>query len=456
MNPLLAQTESPLLDVLFLVNWNTRIVVLGVTLLGAAGGLVGTFILLRKRALIGDAVSHATLPGIVCAFFIAVALGFEGRSMPVLLTGALGGGLLGIAAMELLTRAGRISQDAALGIVLSTFFGTGVALLGIAQQLSTASVAGLESFIYGKTASMLSSDAALIAIVAGGCGLACLLFFKELRLVCFDPQFARGRGISSWKIDLLLMSLVVAVVIVGLQAVGLVLVIAILVIPAAAARFWTDSTGRMLGISAGLGAGGAWIGAALSATAPRLPSGALVVLVLAGLFTLSLAFGRRRGLLRQVVVTRRRGRRIRREHVLRATLECLELTGENACPLSAIADRRGWELRQAASAVSDLLRTGLATQQRPGGEAVIELTPSGLREARQVVRRHRLWEHYLIQHANFDSGHVDRGADELEHLLPHDIIEQLESELGSQTEVASLPESPHRIATTSDPPGERP
>ena len=456
MNLLLSQSASPLLDVLFLVNWNTRIVVLGVTLLGAAGGLVGTFILLRKRALVGDAVSHATLPGIVIAFFIASALGFEGRSMPVLLAGALGGGLLGIAAMESLTRFGRLSQDAALGIVLSTFFGTGVALLGIAQQLSTASVAGLESFIYGKTASMLSSDAILIASVAGGCGLACLLFFKELRLVCFDPQFARGRGISSWKLDLLLMGLVVAVVMVGLQAVGLVLVIAILVIPAAAARFWTDSTSRMLAISAGLGAAGAWIGAALSATAPRLPSGALVVLVLAGLFVLSLAFGRRRGLLRQLVVSRRRSRRIRREHVLRATLECLELTDEDNCRLDAIAERRGWELRQAASAVSDLLRAGLATQQRPAGESLIKLTPTGLREAREVVRRHRLWEHYLIQHAQFDSGHVDRGADELEHLLPPDIIEQLESELGTQTERTPLPKSPHQIATTSDPSGTRP
>ena len=201
-------------------------------MLGAAGGMVGTFMLLRKRALIGDAVSHATLPGIVIAFFIATALGAEGRSMGILLAGALAAGLVAIGLIQFLSQVARISQDSALGIVLSCFFGTGVALLGIAQQYSTASVAGLESFIYGKTASMLAQDAALIAVVAGGSGIICLLFFKELRLVCFDTQFAQGRGMSTLSLDLLLMGLVVAVVIVGLQAVGIVLVIAILVIPA--------------------------------------------------------------------------------------------------------------------------------------------------------------------------------------------------------------------------------
>ena len=445
MNLLLAQTDSPWLDVLFLVNWNTRIVVLGVTLLGAAGGVVGTFMLLRKRALIGDAISHATLPGILIAFFIAGALGFEGRSLPVLLAGALVGGLLGIAAIEFLTKVARISQDAALAIVLSTFFGTGVALLGIAQQLSTASVAGLDSFIYGKSATMRSSDALLIAIVAGSCGLACILFFKELRLNCFDPQFARGRGISTLKLDLLLMGLVVAVVLVGIQAVGLVLVIAILVIPAAAARFWTDSTSRMVLISAGLGALGAWLGAAASATAPRLPSGALVVLALAGLFALSLVLGRRRGLLREAVRRRRRTRRVRHEHALRATLECIEVTGEETCTLRAIANRRGWEPGQARSALAGLLRIGLAIRQQGPDGVLVKLTPSGVREAREVVRRHRLWEHYLMRHAHFDPGHVDRGADELEHLLPTGLVDQLESELGTVTRLPPLPDSPHRI-----------
>lgn len=440
-----ATASEHLLDLLFLANWNTRIVVLGVVMLGAAGGVVGSFMLLRRRVLIGDAVSHATLPGIAIAFLLATGLGFEGRSMPVLLVGALGAGLLGIAAIQLLNHGRRVSHDAALGVVLSTFFGTGVALLGVAQQHPSASVAGLESFIYGKTASMLQADAILIGAVALGTGAVCLLFFKEFRLVCFDPGFARGRGLSVLKLDLLLMSLVVSVVIVGLQAVGVVLVIAILVIPAASARFWTDSTGRMVLIAGGLGALGGWIGAVASAIAPRLPSGALVVLALGGLFLLSLSFGGRHGLLHQAIQTGRRTRRIRREHALRAILECLEVTTEEECTVEAVAERRGWETRQAQAAVRALDREGLAVIEHPGGETTVRLSESGRREAEAVVRRHRLWEHYLIRHARFDSGHVDRGADELEHLLPVDILEQLEAELSAEASASGLPSSPHRL-----------
>lgn len=444
-------TISSLMEILFLVNWNTRVVVLGVTMLGAVGGVVGTFMLLRKRALIGDAVSHATLPGIVIAFFIATALGAEGRTMWILLTGALVAGLLGILVLQFFSRVARISHDAALGIVLSCFFGTGVALLGIAQQTTMASVAGLDSFIYGKTASMLARDAVVIAIVAGGSGLVCLLFFKELRLVCFDAEYARGRGIPTLFLDLLLMALVLAVVIIGLQAVGAVLVIAILVIPAAAARFWTDSTGRMVLIAAGIGALGAWLGTAVSATAPRLPSGALVVLALGSLFVASLLLGRRRGLLQQAIMMARRTRRIRREHALRATMECLEVTSEDACSLRAVADRRGWERHQARRAMSSLVREGTVVETRDSDEPMFSLTPAGTRAAREVVRRHRLWEHYLITQANYDSGHVDRGADELEHLLPPSILEQLETEFGDESSPAPLPESPHLISPSDRP-----
>ena len=451
MTPTADGTASSLLDILFLVNWNTRIVVLGVTMLGAVGGVVGTFMLLRKRALIGDAVSHATLPGIVIAFFIATALGAEGRTMWILLTGALVAGLLGIFVIQFCSRIAGISHDAALGIVLSCFFGTGVALLGIAQQTTMASVAGLDSFIYGKTASMLAQDALMIAVVAGASALVCLLFFKELRLVCFDADYARGRGIPTVFLDLLLMGLVLAVVIVGLQAVGAVLVIAILVIPAAAARFWTDSTGRMVLIAAGIGALGSWLGTAISATAPRLPSGALVVLALGALFAVSLLLGRRRGLLQQAIMMARRNRRIRREHALRATMECMEMASEDSCSLQAVADRRGWERHQARRAMTSLVREGTVTETRGSGESMFRLTPGGTRAAREVVRRHRLWEYYLIKHANFDSGHVDRGADELEHLLPPSILEQLETELSEETAPTPLPDSPHQITSLDQP-----
>jgi manganese/zinc/iron transport system permease protein len=442
--------ESAFLDVLVLANWNTRVVVLGVMTLGIAGGVVGTFMLLRRRALLGDALSHATLPGIVLAFLVASALGVGGKSHGILLLGALLSGILGIVAVHWLTRSGRLSEDSALGVVLSTFFGAGAALLGLAQQETSASAAGLETFIYGKTASMLVRDAVLfgaISITAIGC---CVVFFKELRLICFDPEFARGRGMRTGVYDFLLMSLVMAVVVIGLQAVGLVLVIAILVIPAAAARFWTNATGHMLLAAGFIGGLGGWLGTMLSALAPGLPAGAMVVLALGGIFLVSLLAGRRRGLLRRAIRLRRRALSMERDHALRAVWECLEHSGRSDCLSSQVGFRWGWATIRTAER---LQKAGLLVVEALGGDQRITFTPSGEREAASVVRRHRLWEHYLMRRADFDEQHVDRGADELEHLLPIDLLEELEKELDADTR-AMLP-SPHALRA-GEPGGEGP
>ncbi|MDE0839605.1 MAG: metal ABC transporter permease, partial [Kiritimatiellae bacterium] len=146
---------AQLLSVLQLQDYNTRVVVIGTVLLGIAAGMIGTFMLLRKRALMGDAVSHATLPGIGIAFLVMAAHGGTGRWLPGLLLGAVISGLIGMGSVLLVRSQSRLKEDAALGIVLSVFFGLGVAILGIIQQLSLGHAAGLESFIYGKTASML-------------------------------------------------------------------------------------------------------------------------------------------------------------------------------------------------------------------------------------------------------------------------------------------------------------
>ncbi len=255
--------------VLLLEDYNSRVVILGTTLLGLAAGIVGSFTLLRKRALMGDALSHATLPGIGLAFIIASALGADGKSLPVLLLGATVSGSLGVGGILMIRNLTRLKEDAALGIVLSVFFGAGISLLGVVQQMESGHAAGLEAFIYGKTASMGANDALLIAAAALSCVVACLLLFKEFKLLCFDEVFAGSRGMPILRLDMALMALVVTISIVGLQAVGLILMIALLVIPAAAARFWTERMGRMTFIAAALGATGGMLGAA---TAPCFPS----------------------------------------------------------------------------------------------------------------------------------------------------------------------------------------
>lgn len=287
---------SGLLEVLSLRDYNTRLVVVCSLLLGSACGPIGGYFLLRRRSLMGDVLSHATLPGVALSFLFSVWLGGDGKSLPLLLAGAALTGLLGCGAVQFIRSRTRIKEDAAMGIVLSVFFGLGIVLLGFIQSMPQGSAAGLESFIYGKTASMVRDDFLLLSGVAVVVLLVPFFLFKELRLLCFDQNYARVQGWPVAWLDALLLGLLTVIVVAGLQAVGLVLIIAFLVIPAASARFWTARLDCMLVLSACFGGACGWMGAALSALAPGLPSGALIVLVASSGFLFSLFFGLQRGL----------------------------------------------------------------------------------------------------------------------------------------------------------------
>ena len=195
-------------NVLILRDYNTRLVVICTMLLGCACGLMGGFLLLRKRSLMGDTLSHATLPGVGLSFMLLVALGGDGKSLPILLAGAGITGVIGCAAVLFIREQTRIKDDAAMGIVLSVFFGAGVAILGVIQTMPEGSAAGLESFIYGKTASMVMSDFQILVLVTV-CVITCsILLFKELRLLCFDEHFAAALGWPVKFLDILLLALI--------------------------------------------------------------------------------------------------------------------------------------------------------------------------------------------------------------------------------------------------------
>lgn len=294
---------------------NTLTVLAGATALGLSCGLVGTFLLLRRRALMADALAHATLPGVAGAFLIATLLGHSGRSLPVLLLGAIITGFIGVITIELITRNSRIKPDAAIAIVLGVFFGIGTVLLSFVQNSPAGARAGLDHFIFGKTALMLREDAILTGIIAVLVTLVCTLFFKELRLLAFDESFARGIGRRTKLLDALLLGLVAAVVVIGLQSVGLVLIVAMLVIPPAAARFWTRRLLPMACLSAFLGAASACIGVfasasnvAIASTPIKLPSGPTIVLTATILFLIGVVFGTEQGLVARMLLRRRQAR----------------------------------------------------------------------------------------------------------------------------------------------------
>lgn len=294
----------------FSAGYNTLIVTLGAIFLGWAGGTVGTFLLLRKRSLVSDALSHATLPGVGAAFLVMAYFGGSGRFLPGLLAGAALSAALGLWCVEWLMRNTRLQADAAIGAVLSAFFGFGVVLMTVIQSAQLGQQAGINSFLLGSTAGMLRSEAITLTALAIACALALHAMRRDFTLVAFDETFAAATGTDVRRTDLILMLLVGAVTVVGLRVVGLVLVIALLIIPPVAARFWTDRVERMVAISGGVGALSGYFGTALSASIPDLPTGPIIVLVATTLFSLSLLFAPKRG----AIAARARARAVARTY----------------------------------------------------------------------------------------------------------------------------------------------
>ena len=448
-------TWQELIRVLTLQDYNTRVVIIGATLLGLAAGLVGTFLLLRKRALLSDTISHATLPGIAIAFMVmSIYLG-DGKNLLGLIAGAALFSVIGTAAVMIIQNYTRLKDDAALGIVLSVFFGFGIALMGMATRMSTGNAAGLSSFIYGKTASMLFFHAMLIALAALAAIIFCLLFFKEFALICFDADYGAAQGWPVTRLDFLMMALVVGVTVIGLQAVGLILVVALLIIPAAAARFWTFSLKHMLWLSGLFGALSGMLGSGFSALMANLPAGAVIVLTASAIFLISMTLGSARGIVKMLTERARLRRRITRENLLRDLYEWFECTLAQgtgpetftyaACGTGPLPEelrrQRAWPLKVLRSAIK---RLKAANDIRFDENRRIVFTEQGIVAANEVVRKHRLWEAYLISHADVATGMVDLSADRIEHVLDEEIIRQLEA-LFPEAASKAPPKSPHTL-----------
>lgn len=279
------------------LGYNATLVTLGAAMLGIAAGATGVFLYLARRALVSDAIGHATLPGVVAGFLVMVALGGDGRFLPGLMAGAAVSAGLGLACVSWLTVRTRLHEDAAIGAVLSVFFGAGVVLLTVVQVLESGRQAGLETFLLGATAGMVRAEA--LSIAAGGALVLALvvLLRRPMVLAAFDPEHAAGQGINLRAVDLAMMGLALAITVVGLKVVGVVLIVALLIIPPVAARLWTERVGHVVLLAGLIGGLSGYLGAAVSATAPHLPTGPLIVLASFALFLVSLFCAPARGVL---------------------------------------------------------------------------------------------------------------------------------------------------------------
>ena len=401
---------------------NVRFVTLGSVLLAGSSAVVGCFTLLRKRALVGDAVAHAVLPGVCLAFILS------GTKNPlILLIGAFITGWLSLIIIDFITSRSRIKEDTAIGLVLSVFFGIGILLLTSIQHSGNAAQSGLDKFLFGKAASLVGEDLIIFSIVAVLLLAATILFYKELKLLCFDEVYAKTIGFPVRGLELLLTTLTVLAVVVGIQAVGVVLMAAMLITPAAAARFWTDKLGVMLVLAALMGAISGVSGAFVSYTAPAMPTGPWIVLIVSLIAIFSFAFAPKKGWIARIILQRRNKKRILEENLLKLLYQL----GENkqdfstSRPLQELLDKRAFPAKEATYGLAKLKSQGYL-EKKNGGWV---LTNEGITRGRRVVRLHRLWELYLTQYLHLASDHVHEDAETIEHIITPELEQRLLVEL---------------------------
>ncbi|MGZ0187894.1 MAG: metal ABC transporter permease [Alphaproteobacteria bacterium] len=375
-------------------GYNAAVVMLGLGALGAAAGPVGAFMILKRRPLLADAVAHATLPGVAAGFLLALALTGDGRQPVFLLAGAALAGAGAAGAMHWLKDGARIGEDAATAAALSVAFGIGVALLSLIQALPTGGQAGLNAYLLGQAATMTGAEAWTVALVGAGALLLLIVFFKELTAAAFDPIQAVAQGFPVRGLDLMTTGLMLVLVAAGLRAVGLVLILALLVTPAAAARFWTDRLPKLAVLAALFGGGGAYVGGALSAAAPGLPTGALIVAILSSIFVFSLAFAPRRGALAAAWRRFKLVRALARRDILKAIILGTPVK-------SGRARRLGW-----------FTEAGIATE-------------AGHAAASRWAIEERLRDRYLDDHPA-EAGRLGANLRPLAEILPRDVIADLE------------------------------
>jgi len=402
-----------------------RTAVVGCILMGISSGLLGGFIVVRRLALVGDTISHAVLPGIMMGYLWHLE-----KDPVALFVGAVIAGVLGAVFVSLIRQTTRIKQDAALGIVLGGFYALGILIKSIIQRGAGGDQSGLDDFLFGNAAALSSGDVILMAVVTGLALLLVGVFYRQFFVSSFDETFAESLGIPSQVFHYLLMVLLAFAIVVALQAVGAVLVSAMLIIPPATAYLLTDRLHRLLFLSAVIGVVASVGGAFFSFLSTGLPTGPFMIVSAAACFVVAFLFSPKHGVLPRVLRRREQSRRIQRENTLKAMYHLIEEDDDAAhdtrqVSVASLMARRGRDETEFDAEIAALVRHDLAHRQNGS----IELTESGWTRAQEIVRNHRLWELYLTNAADIASDHVHDDAEIIEHVIGAELVAELEKQL---------------------------
>ncbi len=407
-------------------NPNVWYVVAGCLLMSVSASVVGTFTFLQKKSLIGDAVAHSILPGICLAFIIG------GTKNPLyLVPGAFITGWLSIYLVDTIVHHSKIKQDTAISLILSVFFGIGIWLLTVIQHSGMADQSGLDAFLFGKAAALTSFDVYVFGGVAILLMLTVWAFYKEFQLLSFDKDFAQSIGYKTRLLELLLSSLTVLAIVTGIQAVGVVLMASLLIAPAATARFWTDRLPFMIGIAILISSFAGLVGATISYTAPHMPTGPWIVMVLSFAAIMTFVFAPQKGIWIKWIKQRRIRQLMLEENILKTFYYLTQKSGD--IPTAAfktidILHQRNMPSAQLDKGMEALIEEGYLEKAE---EQHYKLTKEGLQQGERVARLHRLWELYLTEYLRIAPDHVHDDAETIEHILTPELQARLETILGN-------------------------
>lgn len=336
-----------------LVNdYTLRTISLGTVVMGIVCGMLGCFAVLRKQSLLGDAISHAALPGIAIAFMLTRA-----KDPGILFAGAIISGITGTIWILGISSKTHLKTDTAMGIVLSVFFGFGMLLLTLIQKLPDANQAGLDKFLFGQAATIVVKDVILMAVVGGITIIILIIFWKEFKILAFDPQYAKTLGFNIKALDMMLTSLIVFAIVLGLQTVGVVLMSAMLLAPAAAARQWTDKLILMVLLASVFGAISGVAGTAVSASSEKIATGPVIVLIAVFIVLFSFVFSPGRGLLFRQIRYRQNRKNLRIDKALSQMYEFVSAHEDYSHPHSTniLNDFQGFQKKCLKEMESDNL-----------------------------------------------------------------------------------------------------
>jgi manganese/zinc/iron transport system permease protein len=411
-----------LLKFLSLSDPNVRYVVIGSILLAASSAIVGSFTLLKKKALVGDAVAHSVLPGICLAFILS------GVKNPIyLIIGAFITGWVSLVLIDIICARSKIKEDTAIGLILSVFFGIGILMLTVIQKSGNAAQSGLDHFLFGQAASLIGKDLLVFSSIALILIIAVIMFFKEFAIIAFDEAFARSIGFPVRTLELLLTTLTVLAVVTGIQAIGVVLMAAMLITPAAAARFWTDKLKVMIWLAAGLGALSGLVGAYISYVAPSMPTGPWIVMVVSMIAIISFFLAPKKGILARWLNQRKFQTQMLEENILKLLYQMGEVQGNFFSPrtIEEILDRRPFQVTQLRKGLRNLKKQGFLDTSDQG----YTYTQAGKDKGQRVTKLHRLWELYLTEYLRIAPDHVHEDAETIEHIITPDLEKRLEEKL---------------------------